>query len=98
VALVFSMQCLCAMLCFRLWHVWLYHICPYYPINGTIFGEKIVDRTMCALIFSINFVWNISRSKKNAEIFCHRLQANSCKVRFSWTSKFIESFWKSTEL
>ena len=24
-----------------MWPVWLYHICPYYLINGTIFGGKI---------------------------------------------------------
>ena len=34
-------------------------------INGTIFGgKKDTEHKMCVSIFSSNFVWNISHSKK----------------------------------
>ena len=29
---------------------------PYYLANGTIFGEKVIKHTMCALISSIKYV------------------------------------------
>jgi hypothetical protein len=37
----------------------------YYLINGRIFGKKVIDRKVCALISSTNFVWNMFPSKKN---------------------------------
>jgi hypothetical protein len=51
---------------FHLWPFRLYNIFPHYLIKGTIFGKKkVIGREMCVLIFSTNFVWNISHSKKN---------------------------------
>jgi hypothetical protein len=35
-----SMQCACALLCYRLWSVRLYHIFPHYLINVPIFWKK----------------------------------------------------------
>jgi len=43
----------------------LYNMFPHYLINGRIFDKKnVTDHKMCVLIFSTNFVWNISNSKK----------------------------------
>ena len=53
-----------------LWPVCLYHIFPYYLINGTIFGEGggrgIIEHKMSSLI-SLQFFFfrNISHSKNN---------------------------------
>ena len=104
-ALLSSVQCACGVLCFRFWPVWLQHIFPHYLINCTIFRGKnrIIKHVLflfCSvlfLFFSTNFVWNISRSKKNSEIFYRRSQTSSCKVRFYWTSKFLNKFLKSTQ-
>jgi len=38
---------------------------PHYLIKGTGFEKKVTEHKMCVLIFSTNFVWNISHSKKN---------------------------------
>jgi hypothetical protein len=48
----------------HLWPTRLYNIFPRYLINGTIFGKKVIEYKMCVLIFSTNFAWNISYSKK----------------------------------
>jgi hypothetical protein len=37
-------------------------IFPHYLINGTIFGETLLD-IKCVLIFCTNYVWNISNSR-----------------------------------
>ena len=39
---------------------------PYYLTNGTIFTKKKLLNSKCVLIFSANFVLNISHSKKNS--------------------------------
>jgi hypothetical protein len=36
-----------------------------YLINITIFEKKVIEHKMCFLIFSTNFIWNISHSKMN---------------------------------
>jgi len=58
------MQCACAVLHCHLWPVRLYNIFPHNLINGTIFGERLIENQKCLLIFSTTFVWNISCSKK----------------------------------
>jgi hypothetical protein len=67
----------CAVLYCHLWPVWLYHILPHYLINGTIFGEKVIEHKMCALILPTSFVRNISYSKRDIIINVHR---SSCRV------------------
>jgi hypothetical protein len=47
-----------AALYFRLWPVWVYHVYQYDPVNGTT--------------LSINFVWNITHSKRNSARYCHK--------------------------
>jgi hypothetical protein len=39
-----------------MWPVWLYHIIPRYPINGEIFGKKVIEHKLSVLIFCTNFV------------------------------------------
>jgi len=42
------------------WPIRFYVIFPHYLINSTIFEKKVIKHKMCVLIFSINFVCNIS--------------------------------------
>ena len=49
--------------CCHLRPVWLYFNFPHFLITGTIF-EKKNEHSICVLIFSTTFVWNISHSKK----------------------------------
>ena len=48
------MHSACAISYFNLWPVWLYHIFPHYPINGTIFDEEIIKKFI--LISSVTFL------------------------------------------
>jgi len=40
----------------HVWPVWLYHIFPYFLINGTTIKEKVTEHYMYVLIFSAPFV------------------------------------------
>ena len=66
------MRCAYTILHYHLSPVWLYHIFPHYLINHTIFGEKVIEHKMCVLTLSTIFVQNISNSKKNSAIHCHK--------------------------
>jgi hypothetical protein len=58
VALLSSTQSACAVLhiyCY-LWPIRLYHIFPHTVLDGMIFGEKVIERKMCVLIFYTTFV------------------------------------------
>jgi hypothetical protein len=48
------MQCACAVLHFRLWPVWLYHIFLHYLTNATIFRKRVIEHEMCVSILSTN--------------------------------------------
>jgi len=39
----------------HLWPVWFYHIFPHYLLNGTVLGKRIIEHSMCVLIFSKHF-------------------------------------------
>ena len=55
--------------------VWLHHIFPHYLINGTIsWKKKVTEPKVCVLIFSTNFVWNISHCKKHSTSYCHKCE------------------------
>jgi len=43
----------------------VYHIFPYYLINGMTCGSEVTGHELCVLIFSTTSVWNISHSTKN---------------------------------
>jgi len=45
----------CAALCCHAWSVRMYRIFPRF-LNSTIFGKKVLEHTMCVLIFSACFV------------------------------------------
>ena len=51
----------------HLWSARLYNIFPHYLKNGKIFGKKATEHKMCVLIFSTNFVSNISFSEELSE-------------------------------
>jgi hypothetical protein len=74
------MQSACAVLYCHLWPVWLYHIFPHYLINGTIFGEKILN-IKCVFWFSVQLLSEIflmiRRIQWDIIINVHR---SSCKV------------------
>jgi hypothetical protein len=53
----------------RLWPVRLYNILPHYLTNGKIFEKKNIEHKMCFSVSSINFVRNISHSKRNPARF-----------------------------
>ena len=50
----------------------LYHIFRHYFIKATTFGKKIyIEHKLCVLIFSTNFISNISHSKNKSARYCH---------------------------
>jgi hypothetical protein len=49
----------------HMWPVRLYDIFTHYLINGTIFENKLLNMKHLFVVFSKNFVWNISHSKEN---------------------------------
>ena len=51
----------------NVWPAW-----PGCARNGTIFWKKSTEYSIFFLIFSTNFVWNISHSKKNSATFYHK--------------------------
>jgi len=53
-----SWQSACAAVNRHLWPVWLCHITPFYLINGTIFGIKLLV-IKCVLRFSVHFLSEI---------------------------------------
>jgi len=66
-----STQSTCAALNCHLWSVSLYHIFPHYLTHGTMFSKKLLN-IKYLLIFSINFVWNISYPKKSWARYYHK--------------------------
>jgi len=63
---IFHVTLVCAVFYFRVWPIWLYHIFPYYLINGTIFRKKFIEHKMWVLIFS----FLILRRIKQGIIIC----------------------------
>ena len=57
-----------------LWRLWLYRIFPHCLTNSTILGEigLIMGYKMCFMIFSTNFVWNISHYKEDLVRYHHK--------------------------
>ena len=65
------------------WLTRLYNIFPHYLTNGTIFGKKVTEYKMCVLIFSTDFAWNISYSKKIWERYDQKLTEV-----FMWNTRY----------
>jgi len=61
-------------------------IFPHYLINSTTLKRKVNEHKMCVLTFSINFVRNISHSRKNSERYYHKCTfvfmflSDSCQI------------------
>jgi hypothetical protein len=97
------MQCAFALLNFNFWPALLYHIIPHYLINGTNLGGRggeSIQHAMRVSIFSTNFVWNISHSKKNREMWSymyidlHVKYRYSCQIliKFQYSQQIFEKY------
>jgi hypothetical protein len=65
---IFHVSLVYAIFYFRVWPIWLYRIFPYYLINGTIFGKKVIESKMWVLIFS---TFSILRIKEGIIIYIY---------------------------
>ena len=52
----------------------------HYLIHGTIFGKKVTEHKMCVFIFSTNFTWNISDSRKIQRDIVTNVKTSSCNI------------------
>jgi hypothetical protein len=60
---------------------------PYFPTlshkRHDFWGEKVIEHTMCVLILSTAFFWNISHSKKNPARYYH-----TCTQVLMWSIRY----------
>jgi hypothetical protein len=92
------MQTAWAVLYCHLWSIWLYHMFPHYLINGTIFRKKKELHKMCFLIFSANFVWNISHSKTNSASYYHKCTYIGLHVKYRLFLSNLNETWFSQQI
>jgi len=76
------MQGACTVLYCHVWPVRPCQVFPHYFINGTIFGKNVADHKVRVLIFCTTFVWNISHSKMNSAIYCHKCTYTGLHVKY----------------
>jgi hypothetical protein len=82
----------CSALYCHMWLVWLYRIFPYYVINDTIVGKKVIEHKMC-VILTTTFVWK-TRYKMN--IFVNvRWSSRRAAGNEAWI--FSRYFWKTVK-
>ena len=86
-------------------HSTIFFFSPHYLTNGTILEnkKKVTELKMCVLIFCINFVWNISRSKTNRARHYQNVYWSSCIVpvifvRFWWKLRSQNRFSKNPQI
>jgi hypothetical protein len=86
----------------RMWLLRLHLVFQHYLINGMILGGKIIEHKKCVLIFSTNFVGNMSHSEKNSVRYYHKcsLYMSSRKVsvilaRLQWNLNLLDGFPKN---
>jgi hypothetical protein len=83
----------CAVLYCRLWSAQLYNIFPHYLINGKKKKKKKILNLKCVLIFSTTFVWNISHSEKNWEIYVWLKMFIGLHVKYPLFSSDFNETW-----
>ena len=66
-----GMQSTCAALYCHLWSLWLYHIFPYYLINGTIFIKNVLN-IKCVFQFSLQLLSETFLILENSVRYCHK--------------------------
>ena len=80
----------------RLWPAQHYSIFPHYFINGTIFEKKKLLNTKCVFWFPMQFVSEISHSKKKWVIVggLHVQYRHSCPplMKLEFSGQFFESY------
>ena len=85
----------------RLWPIWLCNTFPHYLVNGNVFFKKLLNK-ICVLVFSTNFVWNISHSKKSERDMIKNVNWSTCKgpvilVTFYWNLHFLVIYSKNSQ-
>ena len=80
------MQHACAMLCYNLWPLWIYHILPHYLTKGTNFEKKVAEHEMCSDLPTEMFLI-LRRHQRDFMINVHRSSCYACpslmKLEFS---------------
>jgi hypothetical protein len=74
------MQRAYAVLHCHLWPVWLYHIFAHYPINGTIFGKKVIEHQLWIPIFCTTFVETFLILRRMQRDIIVSIYMSLCKV------------------
>jgi hypothetical protein len=78
------------------------HISLHYLTKDRIFGKKVMEHKMCALIFYTTIIGNISHLKNNPERYYHKLKSLQVKyplflLVFNET-KFVDRFSKKEQI
>jgi hypothetical protein len=90
------MQSACVVLYCHLQFVRLYNIFRHYLINGTIFRKQVTEHKMCVLIFSTNFMWNISRPNQRDIII--NVKTSSCNVPTRYSCRILMKLESSRKI
>jgi hypothetical protein len=87
----------------HLWPVWLHHIFPLYLINGTIFGNKLLN-TKCVLCFYLQLLsetfLTVRKIQRDVVI---NMRTSSYKLSvilgiFKWNLNFMNRFSKKVNI
>jgi len=93
-----SIQCACAILYCHLWPDWLYHICPHYLTNGTIFEKKKILSMKYVFWFSLQLLSETSHPKENSATYYRKYTVSFIKrVLFLSCQIFNETWISSTD-
>jgi len=77
------MQCACALLYCHLWPAALYNIFSTLSHKRKYFRKKVNESRTFVLIFSTNFIWNMSHSEKNSARYDRK-----CILVFMWRTRY----------